>query len=98
MEESVIAGLDYKHCRLISWGADLSYIKSHISHIIDGDFWLSTGKEQRDFETMEKAAIDVSRFSKIKILHEGMEYLDTLHLTASCRGIIVIPGKVGLNY
>lgn len=55
MEESINKGLiNRKLCEFLFWGDDLEYIDSQI-RISHGNFFLSTGREHRDFFTLANA-------------------------------------------
>ncbi len=59
MEESISLGLiKCDLCELLYWGDDLDYIDNHVL-ISEGSFFLSTGREHRDFLTL------ISAFSKL---------------------------------
>lgn len=98
LEESVKMGYPRRKCRLIHWGEDLEFMKRHVGNISDGGYWLSSGKEHRDFDSIEKAAYKVNEFSELKILRSGYSYLETLDKTIHCRGVVVIPDRIGLKY
>ena len=52
LDESVAAGaVAQERCAFLCWGDDLDYIDAHL-HPRQGDFFLSTGREQRDYPTL----------------------------------------------
>ncbi len=64
MEESIAKGLvDRDHAEMLFWGDDLKYIDKNI-HPKAGDFFLTTGREQRDFSML------ISAFSKTNAVLE----------------------------
>lgn len=99
MDESVAAGVHKEKCQLVHWGADVNYIGNYLREHpqITQHYWLSTGKENRDFSTMQ-AATSMMEEGKIRIIKGGVPYLETLRLTAQCKGVLVIPTLLGLNY
>lgn len=96
--ESVQTGIKTDKCEVIHWGADLKYVQSQSIDIGNEGYWLSSGKERRDFDTLEKAASLVRGASTIKILRGGKSYPEILYLTARSTGIVVVPQKKALNY
>lgn len=98
LEESVQMGFPIGKCKLIHWGEDIDYVKPYLEKISDGGFWLSSGKEKRDFYTLDKAAERVNEFSNMEVMRDGHSYLETLEKTLKCRGIVVIPNSQGLKY
>lgn len=97
LEETLAVGIPANKCQLVHWGADLKYIQSHVK-TTNGTYWLSSGKENRDYYSMEMAKKMVEDFSEIKILYRGLSYNETLVQSANCKGIIVIVTPKGLNY
>ncbi len=98
LEESVKSGIQRERCKLVHWGADVNNIYSHVSNVKHSDYWLSAGKENRDYCTMQKACETLTKRCELRILQKGMAYKDVLRLTANSKGVLVIPNKKGLNY
>lgn len=98
MIESVSAGINSSICQTIHWGADRKFVANHIEGISNGNYWLSTGKELRDFAVMEKASEIVDSPNAIKIVKGGLSYAQILKITSNSKGILVIPNKAGLKY
>ena len=102
LEESVNAGVSRDKCHLVHWGVDLPF-EMECSMKISADdaprYWISTGKENRDFQTMEEAREKIKDFCELKILCHGMMSSEQAAvMTANSRGVIVIPSAGGLNY
>ena len=59
MEESISRGMiKAQHCEFLYWGDDIEYVDSHLK-ISQGKFFLSTGRECRDYDLM------ISAFKKV---------------------------------
>lgn len=50
LEESIASGfVDSKKLKLLHWGIDLKFLRASISNLKQGDYFISTGRENRDF-------------------------------------------------
>lgn len=102
MEESVNAGVSRDKCQLVHWGVDLFFemeCSKKASPDVTSRYWISTGRENRDYRTMEEVKEKIKDFCELKILSHGMMSPEEASvLTAKSRGVIVIPSAGGLNY
>lgn len=87
MTETVSSGcLSLEHCSLPSWGPDMDFYKKYKEKAAEEEYYISTGKENRDFQLL----IDVFKETKkkLKIItcqkHGGREYSE---LTSLCENI-----------
>lgn len=98
IEESVEAGIPRCKCDLIHWGADLNFISHNYTNDICENYWLSTGLENRDFQTMEEVAKEVKEDSELRIIKGGLTYKDAIQLTARSKGVVIAINQNGVNY
>ncbi len=85
MEETIQAGwISKERCSLPGWGADMNFFQK--VPVADGDYYISTGKENRDFDTLIEAFRQTGASLKIITAksHGGRCYED---LTAKTKDI-----------
>ena len=101
MYETIEMGLipSYK-CQVIHWGEDLHFINRYKLDITDDGYWVHTGKELRDWETIDAVDRSVNRTERkvFKVVREKVPYLECLKMVIKARGVVIIPNAEGLTY
>lgn len=97
LEETVGSGaLSLEHCQMVHWGEDLDYIKQ-LPPPVPGDYWVSSGKERRDFKLVNELKELLSE-DKFKYIGPEYSHEECQILTLKSKGVIVTPKEDGLTY
>lgn len=82
--------------QIIHWGEDLDFYKINPMTICDEGYWISVGKENRDWATMDMVKKEVG--DNFMIVKGGMTLLECLTLVSKARGVVIVPDNKGLTY
>ena len=74
LNESVSAGIPRSKCKMVHWGADLRVMEKNNQRAPDSGYWLSSGKENRDYSLLDRVALDISGFTNLLVLRGGKSY------------------------
>ena len=101
MMETITAGLfPREKCVLIHWGGDLKYYNPYMDKISDEGYWVHTGKEMRDWNTIDAVELILRKrgTTSLKVIRERVSYAECLRLELKASGVIIIPNDKGLTY
>lgn len=96
MEETIAStSLKREQCKLIHWGEDLDYLHKYIDLSHYDNYWISTGKENRDVETLSQLESICDQFTYVR---GGLSLYACQQKVAYSQGIVVIISAKGLSY